>query len=288
MTQMTAATPNINAGDRLSLTLFLAAAVHAVLILGITFRPADPAKLTPPNALEIILVQQQDSTKPQQADYLAQTSQTGGGESLERDRPSSPFTSTEFADTEGMAPHPMQGGQRIDSPNPVLSQMHAQNQIAQQEQQNPNKTQQTLKQDADYDLEIARLTAELALAREAYAKRPKKMVLTANTFEFIPAQYLHDWTNRIERIGNLNYPTRARRERLKGSLMLEVELKWDGSVIEINLLESSGHALLDEAAKRIVKLAGPFEPFPPELRALADHLEIVRTWQFSNSGLDTR
>src|SRR5690606_19984276 len=105
--------------------------------------------------------------------------------------------------------------------------------------------------------------------------------------EYLPASYMVEWVEKVERLGNLNYPGQALRDQLEGSLMLEVELKWDGSVVEINVLRSSGHRLLDDAAKRIVKLASPFAPFSPELRQTADHLEIVRTWQFRNGGVET-
>jgi protein TonB len=37
---------------------------------------------------------------------------------------------------------------------------------------------------------------------------------------------------------------------------------------------------LDDAAIRIVRMAAPFAPFPPELRKDVDRLEIIRTWKF--------
>ena len=48
----------------------------------------------------------------------------------------------------------------------------------------------------------------------------------------------------------------------------------------IRLTRSSGHALLDDAAIRIVRLAAPYAPFPKEIREETDILEITRTWQF--------
>jgi protein TonB len=292
MTSATANTPIITAADRLGLTVFLAAAVHAVLILGVAFSPLDLASLQAPPSLEVILVQKRSDDRPALADYLAPISQQGGGESDERNRPSNPFASTEVTDTTGIAPQPLRGG----SPDiaeaeqlPLITQLYAKEKTQQLEQQNESELKREKNDEKlDYDLEIARLTAELSLAKEAYAKRPKKMVLTANTHEYIPARYMHSWVEKVERIGNLNYPDTARRDGLEGSLMLEVELKWDGSVIEINLIRSSGNQTLDDAAIRIVELASPFPPFNQDLRKSADHLEIVRTWQFSNGGLATR
>jgi protein TonB len=288
---MDTASPVITAGDRLGLTLFLAASMHAVLILGIAFDPEDPADLRAPPSLEVILVQKRNETNPEKADYLAQIAQAGGGESDERARPSNPFTSTEFSEATGIAPQPIQGGNpKIDDvmQQPVLTKLHSDHETTLLEQKLESETRRAESDhDVDFDLEIAQLTAELNQAREAYAKRPKKLVLTANTLEYLPASYMVEWVEKVERLGNLNYPGQALRDKLEGSLMLEVELKWDGSVVEINVLRSSGHRLLDDAAKQIVKLASPFAPFSPELRETADHLEIVRTWQFRNGGVET-
>lgn len=291
MTAATVQTPVITPVDRLGLTVFLAASIHAVLILGVAFSPLDLANLDAPPALEVILVQKRSDDKPDKADYLAQISQEGGGESELRNRPSNPFASTEVTDTTGVAPHPVRGGNPDLSETeklPFIDQLVAADKMHQPKRLHESELKREQNnENVDYDLEIARLTAELNLAKEAYAKRPKKLVLTANTHEYIPARYMHNWVERVERIGNLNYPKRAVVESLEGSLMLEVELKWDGSVVEVNLIRSSGSKVLDDAAVRIVELASPFPPFNQDLRKTADHLEIVRTWQFSNRKLAT-
>ena len=100
------------------------------------------------------------------------------------------------------------------------------------------------------------------------------------------AAYMHDWVRRVERVGNLNYPDEARRRRLSGSLVLVVGIKADGSIYDVMLRDSSGHQVLDDAARRIVELAAPFAPFPGELRKETDILFITRTWKFlSNNSL---
>lgn len=289
MTTATAA-PVITATDRLGMTIFLAAAVHAILILGVSFSPLDLAKLKPPSALEIILVQKHSADAPKAADYLAQAAQTGGGESDKRERPGNPFTSTELSPTQGIAPQPMiSGAPEISAlqQQPVLTQLHSDYKMEQLERHDPNQAQRRQNEPVDYDLEIARLTAELKQSQETYAKRPKKLVLTASTHEYLPAQYMYHWVEKVERIGNLNYPLQALRNNNEGILMLEVELRWDGSVVEVNVVESSGNNALDKAALNIVQLSSPFAPFPAELRKSADHLEIVRTWRFTNGNLNT-
>jgi protein TonB len=60
---------------------------------------------------------------------------------------------------------------------------------------------------------------------------------------------------------------------------LLVSIRRDGSLHEVLVLESSGHAVLDQAAMRIVHLAAPYAPFTGDL-ADFDRLEIIRTWRF--------
>ena len=94
------------------------------------------------------------------------------------------------------------------------------------------------------------------------------------------ALYLGGGRRRIEAIGNLNDPDAAKRQKLYGSLRLLVSILPNGSIQKTEILQSSGHAILDQAALDIVMLASPYEPFPPELSKQADVVEIIRTWRF--------
>lgn len=101
------------------------------------------------------------------------------------------------------------------------------------------------------------------------------------------AYYLQSWRRKVERIGQLNYPREARAEGIVGSLRLLVTIAPDGALNEVRVLETSGHPLLDDAALRIVRLAAPYAPFSPAMRATTDLLEIERTWRFLNSRLSS-
>ena len=94
---------------------------------------------------------------------------------------------------------------------------------------------------------------------------------------------MSEWVKKVERVGNLNYPDDARREGLSGKLVMDVTMNADGTVRNINILRPSGHAVIDEAAIRIVNLAAPFAPFPSEILKDADILHITRTWEFSTT-----
>jgi protein TonB len=132
--------------------------------------------------------------------------------------------------------------------------------------------------------EIDRLTTNLQAKTAAYASRVRRKSVSASTREFRYASYLGAWARKVERIGNLNYPQAARDQRMFGSLILHVAVRSDGSVEQVRVVRSSGYDLLDEAAVRIVELAAPYAPFPPDIAAETDVLDIVRTWQFLRGG----
>lgn len=128
-------------------------------------------------------------------------------------------------------------------------------------------------------MQMARLAAELDRQAQAYAKRPKRKFISANTREYAYANYMAAWVARVERVGNLNYPDEARRRNLEGSLVLTVAIRKDGSLERIDIIKASGVQVLDDAAQRIVELSAPFNPIPDAAEQV-DVLHITRTWQF--------
>ena len=150
--------------------------------------------------------------------------------------------------------------------------------------QTSSKQSQPNKQQRD----IASLRAEIRKMTQAYSRRPREITLTANTREAVEAGYLAQWVNKIEHIGNLNYPAEAEVNKIDGSLRLNVRINSLGHVIDIQVTRPSGEAILDQAARRIVRLAEPFPPFPPKLKQKADQIVIVRTWEFNSNKLSTK
>ena len=285
--------PTVTTGDRLSFTLFLAMALHAALILGVTFTFITSKPST--HTMEVTLAQQRSKNTPDKADFLAQFSQIGSGTLEEKALMTTP-TQAKFQDTE------------IRETSEALPQQQARAPSEQKQTvitttaETSNKVQldQTLSETApdttkfEYEktlrtraLEIASLEARLDRQRQVYAKRPRiKRLTSLSTASSADAFYLNSWRRKIESVGNLNYPQQARQNKLYGSLRLMVAVTPDGSLKEVVLLETSGHKVLDDAAINIVRLAAPFAPFPDELRQTTDVLEIIRTWQFrKNSSL---
>ena len=278
------AAASVRPADRLGFTLFLAALVHLALILGLSFSFAKPGQIS--KTLEITLSTFKSAEKPKEADFLAQNNQQGSGT---LDKKAAPKTTEQalFQDTEVKRvtpPSAPPASARKEKPKAAVAPRSP------QAQKTPVKTAQAKPQPASrpapvfdssqLSAEIASLEAQLAQEQQLYAKRPKIHRLNAaSTMRDKGAWYKEEWRKKIERIGNLNYPDEARRQRIYGSLRLLVSINRDGTLYEVQVLESSGQATLDQAALRIVRLAAPFAPFNKDL-AEFDRLEIIRTWRF--------
>ena len=268
-------------GDRLGVTLLFSLIAHGVVALGITFEYEKSAPSLP--ALDVILVQSASGEKPEKADFLAQAHNSGGGTLDKAVRPSELVSSPVNTPEAGIAPRPMQASAPKPAPpteRELLTQQRAKFSVTTQAEtpEQPPLLQPTARDVLEKKLEMARLATEIQRESEAYAKRPKKKYISANTKEYAYAAYMSAWVARVERIGNLNYPDDARREQLHGDVLLTVALRKDGTIKSIDIVQSSHHSILDDAATRIVKLAAPFPPIPTEEGV--DELYITRTWQF--------
>lgn len=287
-------TISIKSSDRLSFTIFIAVIVHLVLVLGLVFE----FELNKPTALtemEVIFIQNSTPSEESEADYLAQITQQGGGNTEQRVRPKSPPPSELPSDNPNLAPAQQVEMVAASKPKPVQEQLAVQafeqvDLMQQQSLEPDSESPQTLtaQQLIQRSREIARLNAEVNDAWESYSKMPRKKYISAATQEYNAASYMSAWQEKVERIGNINYPEAARHQQIYGNLVLEVNINPDGSVQEINVLRSSGKPLLDDAAIRIVRLAAPFAPLPEALKEETDILAIIRTWQFQKSGLATK
>ena len=129
-------------------------------------------------------------------------------------------------------------------------------------------------------LAMARLEGEIARDSDDYNKRPRKKFIGTRTDEYRFAQYIENWRAKVERVGTLNYPEEAK-GKLYGSLVLSVTIKSDGDVDKVEINRSSGHRVLDDAARRIVTMAGPYANFPADIRRDTDLLVITRSWNFT-------
>lgn len=283
----TAEQPTISANDRLTFTLFIALVFHLVLLLGVGIGLPTPSAA--PTSLEVILAQHKSTETPEDADFLAQSNQVGSGTEEEKLKPTTDqYAEFDDAVIRDVKPVPQEATQKPVQPQlqTLLSTTGKSNQktritpVSDIDQQVKVSKEQMLN-NLQRQIELASYEAALEDKKQAYAKRPKKRVLTsASTKEARDAAYLDSWRLKVERIGNLNYPSEARSRKIYGQLRLLVSINSDGSLREVKVLKSSGHRVLDQAAMRIVKLAAPYSTFPPEIKQDTDILEIIRTWSF--------
>jgi len=279
----------VDSSARLGFTLFLAATLHMALMLGIGFSlPKSPSI---PDSLDVTLAVFDDVKKNQDADFIAQSNQEGSGTLEKKEKVTSTTENALFQDNETREfslPPAVKEPAKSQNEQPSLAvkgeQMLTQTQ-KQPEEKQPLQTSELPNFDNEQlSAQIASLTAELSDAQQNYAKRPRiHRITSASARSDIAAWYMSDWQKKVVRIGNLNYPEEARRLRIYGQLRLLVRINRDGSLLEMHILESSGHQVLDDAAKRIVRLAAPFSPFSGELAQQQDQLEIIRTWSFERN-----
>lgn len=286
----------ITANDRLGMTLFLAVSFHALLILGLSFNIQDElhTEAPPLPTMEIILVHSQDPDANDDARYLAQSNQKGGGEATDPVRPGSPLNNPLPIPQQGRdMQSQMETAPRSESyPNQqaVMSVEQRSSWTVEQQHRLKSPLQRQREEDIlrERQLELASISAEIRQLQETYAQSPREKYISANTREYKYASYFDAWRAKVERIGNLNYPDAAKRGRVSGTLLLDVTVYPDGQVGNITILRSSGHTILDDAAKRIVQMATPFAPFSAELREDFDLMHITYTWRFdSKTGVQT-
>ena len=290
----------IRPADRLGFTLFVATLLHLALILGVSFTLAKPGQIS--KTLEITLSTFKSDEKPKEADFLAQDNQQGSGTLEHKAAPKTteqaPFQDSKVNKvTPAAAPQPTQRKEAVatktalttSKPQPPagvreknvrsLKPKKAPTKQKEEEPQ-PDAQQAPIFDTTQLSAEIASLEAQLAQEQQLYAKRPKIHRLNAaSTMRDKGAWYKDEWRKKVERVGNLNYPEEARRQRIYGSLRMLVSINRDGTLYEVQVLESSGQQVLDQAALRIVRLAAPFAPFTGDLADI-DRLEIIRTWRF--------
>jgi len=278
--------PVVGEPERLGATLVLSLLVHALFILGIGFALEDSAPVM--RTLDAILTQTQSPLTPQQADFLAQASNQGGGEHERSSRPLDSQAGRIPQAESGIAPMPLRAQSPAAAPAVqarVISNSRSIDQVP-EPQPRAQVNASTLPPGAhkiERDIAMARLAAEIHLRSQRYAKRPKRKFVSASTREYVYAAYLRNWVDRVERVGNLNYPDEARRRRIGGVLVISVAIRRDGSVERADIIQSSTIPMLDAAALRIVQLSTPFAPLP-DTEENVDVLHVTRTWQFLPDG----
>jgi protein TonB len=276
-------TTRTTGADLFGATLLFSLLLHGVVILGITFDAEKPKPSVP--TLDVTLVDVANQEQPDKADFLAQASNAGGGDQDKAARPSEPVSGPLPTPNQGLTAEPKEAQAPAPTERTPAQLLTTSGEtgfaVDTTKEQDEQKERPVPVSDEDVQrkLEMAKLSAEVREQSQAYAKRPKKKFISSNTREYVYAAYMKGWVGRVERVGNLNYPDEARRQGVYGELVLTVGLNRDGTIKSMDVIKSSGHKLLDEAAQRIVRLAAPFPALPTD-KTRVDELYITRTWQF--------
>jgi protein TonB len=275
--------PVVPGNRRLFLAIGISLAAHA-LLMTLHFSFPDASKAMREKALDIVLVNAKSARKPTDPQALAQANLDGGGNTDENRRLKTPLPPTHQQLTGSEIERMQRRIRELDAAQQkILSEAKSARAVAAArnaaEQPTPVTSVSGLDL-AESARAMARLEGEINKSVDEYNKRPRKKFIGARTEEYRFAQYIEDWRRKVERIGTLNYPEAAR-GKLYGSLVLTASINHDGSLNRVDINRSSGYKVLDDAAKRIVQMASPYAPFPPDIRRDTDILEITRTWYFT-------
>jgi periplasmic protein TonB len=283
--------------ERLGSTLFLAALVHGVVILGVTFTAASSGDdgTLPSLNVTLVLDTEREELAADTAEFIANRNQQGAGEAARGLRPTSTLSADQPVTQAGdpLGADATDGTPREETPSAeqVVTRGSASETVSAlpQPTDDPALTRQraaTLIQQA-----VPQTTAmELALRAELPdgQDNARTLVATPSTRESGLAEYLDGWRRRVERIGTANYPTELFGNIDAGRPTLEVVIAADGRLDDIVVRRSSGDKALDQAALKILRLAAPFAPLPDTIRKDYDVLRFAYEWDFAGGAAGGR
>jgi protein TonB len=272
--------------DRLPAMLFLAALVHGILIIGVTFNPYLLDGFADAISLEVTIVADPDQSidRPDEAEYLAQTSQLGTGNTTEEVRPSAPLQSASPIDNLGEQDAEAlldSKAHETSADQLVTTQSEQDQQVADDLRDEPRPEDATalaLERGREQTLPLPQDEESTLLIHD---DDPRQLVISTDTRESVIAAYLDNWKRRIEAVGDEYFPELGELPDLTGSPTLEVSIEASGQLTEVIIRKSSGSTVLDKAALDILRRASPFDPFPDEVSADYDRLRFAYKWVFS-------
>lgn len=275
--------PERKSDRRLLVAIVASVLVHA-LLLWVQFKFPEASRSMRDKAMDIILVNAKSARPPQDHQALAQVNMDGGGTVEEDRRATTPLPSTPQKNPGKDLEQLKKRAQELEARQQQLM-TQVKSKHAARTAPTPAETPTPAAPVSGLDLAesaraMARLEGEISKQLDEYAKRPRRTNAGTRTKEYVFAQYMEEWRQKIERVGTLNYPAEAR-GKLYGKLTMTVSIRPDGSVDSIEINRPSGYKVLDDAAIRIVRLSAPFASFSPEMRRDTDILEITRTWFFT-------
>jgi periplasmic protein TonB len=273
--------------ETLSVWLFIAAVIHAILLIGVSFISPNAEKVG--EAIEVTIVNSATKRAPDNAKYFAQNNQIAAGTANQKPMPmeskkpsigedSHKQRATQARDKKVRIQHRLIT--RKSAPKRLES---AEKQERSEETGEETEEQPELSME-ELDRQIAQLGAKIASLKESSEKTTIKSINAISAHKFDAALYVKEWERKVERIGNLNIPEINGTQNYSGILSMDVGINADGSIYDVKIVESSGTPELDRAAENIVRMSAPFAPLPEEIYQQLDVLRIRRIWNFSDEG----
>ena len=274
--------------DRLFVMLFLAALAHGLVILGLTFNSSLGDKGGAPG-LEVLLVSDEvpEADRNDSATYLAQRTQLGSGNTQDAVAPRNRASSVPIpqqdgvADGNALAP---KGDMAGSDEERVLTTTGWSSRV--QYLADEGSTGKSNDRPLLLDQEASEQPGPEDDQGPAELRGPKRDELwtTPDTKAAELAPYLDAWRHKVEHIGTIHFPAAARSAGPKSNPVIEVGILADGSLDKAEIRRSSGSDELDNAALQTLKLAAPFDPFPPDLARQHRVLRFVYEWQWTRRG----
>lgn len=272
--------------DTLGVTAFLSATLHALLILGLGFTaPQFMSTNNIDNSLDVILINQSNEIEPVDADLVAQSANAGGGVSPEEASTPVPWKQVNASKVEQIA---LQAKTKKTTARIVEQVMTTpgKSEFAaiikeDEKEQEERESEQELTTKQQIRLEKERLAAKIAKSWSEYNKRPKREFYSPNAKKSDSAAYVKNWQSKVERIGQNNFPNEIRRKKLNGTLIVDVAINKDGTILKINVIKSSGNKLLDDTTIKFIRMASPYKPFEETMSKRIDIIHITRAYFLS-------
>jgi protein TonB len=274
--------------ERIGTTLFVAVLAHGIVILGVTFGSLSSTREERVPSLKVtLLVDRAEPVEaPQEAVWIAQRDATAAGGAAEGLRPTSALASsqplTQLGDpagadhADGVPREPEPSAEQLVTRSREALPLDAVFDVATDPAPVPSRAAALL-DSAVADGVAAEVDLRTQLPRDTQTETGEPSPATR---ESVLAAYLDSWRRHVERIGTANFPRLPPRSSELGRPTLEVAIDFDGRLRDIVVRDSSGDPALDQAALYILRMAAPFEPLPPLLRAEYDSLRFAYEWDF--------
>ena len=266
--------------------LGLSILLHGV-VLSIHFQfPDAMSKVSPAHLLEVVLVNSKSRSRPVKPDVQAQANLDGGGNTDENRVAKTPLPVLQDTDHGSDVQRAARRVQELEEQQRQLLALLKQDTARARTNPATPRTQtepQPTVSGADLaNRALATVQREAQIARDIdeYNKRPRKLFVGVRASETSAAMYVDSWRQKVERVGSLNYPDEAR-GKIYDSLQLSVTINRDGSIAGIEFDRRSNFSVINAAAERIVRMAGPYARLPDEVAKDYDMLVITRTWHFT-------